>query len=228
MKPDREKQRTLSTGGGAAAASQDLPPGIEFQSTEPGKKSGLFGRFNRKFQETLENSRGDDSVFETTPEPDLPSSDLAPRRARGQNGKRMVVPEGVVIEGSLSSASETEIAGQVNGDVTVDTKLYLGKSACIKGNVRTATCKVDGIVEGKIDCSQELQLGESGELHSDALASKKMTLAGKVAGNVSCGGVLRLVASARVTGNIRARTIVIEEGATFNGQCAMTSAKRKE
>ncbi len=159
----------------------------------------------------------------------MTADDLAIRRARNVKLQRMVVPEGVIIEGNLTSGSETEIAGKIDGNVTVDGRLYLAPSALISGNVRATTCRVDGMVEGKVDCTQDLELGKSGRLSADAMGGKEVTLAGQVFGDISSGGIARMLASAKVNGNIRARRIVIEEGALFNGTCTMrTPAQRGE
>ena len=150
------------------------------------------------------------------------------RRPRGGQQDRMVVPSGVVIEGSLNSNSETEISGRIDGDVTVDGRLILGQGSQVSGNVRTSSSRVEGVVDGKVECSGELDLGTTGKLNADALAGKRMTLAGQVQGNVTCGGLLRLVSTSRITGNIRARSIVVEEGAMFNGSCSTPAPKPRK
>jgi cytoskeletal protein CcmA (bactofilin family) len=141
----------------------------------------------------------------------------------------MTVPEGVIIDGSMTSGSETEIAGRIDGNVTVDGVLMLRPSALVSGNVRATVCQVEGHVEGTLECSQDLSLGVNGRLNADCQAGKRVVIAGQVFGDVTCSGLLRLEASAQVTGNIRARKIVIEEGATFNGACTMRApAQRSE
>src|SRR5690606_32908026 len=96
------------------------------------------------------------------------------------------------------------------------------------GNVRAGACKVEGKVDGKVECSQELEIGDTGRLNADATAGRKLVLAGEVNGNISTGGMLRLLPTARIAGDIRARSIVIEEGAFFNGKCTMRSSAEKQ
>ncbi len=206
------------------ALAQDDRPSPFDDNEKAARKSGLFARF----QDAIQTSRGDERGGLEAPMPGpAGSDDLALRRAKTNRTQRMIVPEGVVIEGSFSSGSDTDIAGRVNGDVSVESKLLLGPSATVTGNVRAAMCSLEGLVEGHIECGIELELGATGRLNADAIAGKKMTVAGEVHGNVTCGGTLRLVSSAKVTGNIRARVIVIEEGAIFNGTCSMSAPKPK-
>lgn len=217
----RRSRKASSKTASEAIAEAPLP-----QAPRPReeKKGTILGKFNAKFQDALQTSRGDDASGSGVRAPHVPGSDdLAMRRAKSVRSQKMVVPEGVVIEGSFSSATETEISGRVDGDVTVDGRLALGPSGMVSGSIRVAVCKVEGQVDGKIECGQELELGPTGRLNHDAMAGKRMVVAGKVKGNITCGGQLLLVASANVTGNIRARSVVIEEGAVFNGTCSMSA-----
>jgi len=184
-----------------------------------------LGRWNQLLQEILSTNRGPARVRSAADEagesPDVTADDLAIRRAKTVKPQRMVVPEGVIIEGNMTSGSETEISGRIEGDVTVDGVLYLGASALVTGNVRATSCKVDGLVEGRVECSEELELGRTGRLNADAMAGKEMNLGGQVFGSISTGGVARLRPTAKLSGNIKARRIVIDEGAVFNGSCTM-------
>jgi len=190
------------------------------------KKSSLFGKFNKSFQDAIEDGRGEEALRQTVTEvpkaPVAPADDIAVRSAKAQTTERMTVPDGVVIAGTLTSSSETQISGRVEGDVTVEAALALSSTSLISGKVRASTCTLQGRVDGNLECTNELVIGQSGNLSADAMSGKDMTIAGKVTGNVQCGGVLRLMKTANLTGNIRARSIVFDEGATFNGTCSMS------
>jgi cytoskeletal protein CcmA (bactofilin family) len=188
-------------------------------------RKGLLGRVNARFNDALQNSRGSDrtrdAVIETTAQPQATADDLAIRRARSVNSARMVIPEGVIIEGNLSGGTDTEISGRIDGCVHVDGRLYLGPSALISGSVRAGACKVEGLVEGNVECTDYLELGSSGRLNADVVAGKRINLAGQVYGNVTTPGVLHLAGTATVHGDIRVRNLVMDEGATLNGGCIM-------
>lgn len=195
-------------------------------------KKGLFGRFSSKFDDKLQTSRGQDRqrdvVAETARMPEAKADDLAMRRAKNVTAQRMIIPEGVIIEGSLTSSSDTEIGGRIEGNITVDGYLQLGPSSLISGNIRAGSCKIEGLVEGKVECSEDLELGQTGRLNADVLAGKRILLAGQVYGNVTTPGVLRLAATSRVEGDVRTRSILMEEGATMNGQCVMRAPAQQQ
>ena len=192
----------------------------------------ILGRVNQRFQEVLHTNRGPakmrDPVAETQGRPEVTADDLAMRRARTVKAQRMIVPEGVIIGGSLSSGSETEISGRIEGDVNVNGRLYLGKSALVTGSVEATSCKIDGLVEGRVHCAEELDLGETGRLNADSQAGKRVMISGHVTGNVTTGGVVILGRSSNLDGNIRARSIVMDDGAVFNGDCTMRPPAQRE
>jgi cytoskeletal protein CcmA (bactofilin family) len=204
----------------------------DFQALERAGKKGLLGRFNTKFNDALQSGRGPERmrnpVAEMKNDPHTSADDVAIRRARNVNPARMVIPEGVIIEGSLSGGSETEINGRIEGDISVDGWLYLGPSALVSGNVRAGSCRIEGLVEGKVECSEELNLGQTGRLNADAMAGKKVLIAGQVYGNVVTPGMLQLVNGSMVQGDIRARRMVMEEGASFEGECSMRPPSRQK
>lgn len=203
-----------------------------------GNRKGFLGRFNARFNDALQQGRsaerhGADGM--PTPLPPAPTGanpnpqqhheptgdDLALRNAKSVGAARMVVPEGVVIEGSLMGGTDTEIHGRITGDISIDGRLYLGQKAVVSGNVKATACHIDGNVEGKVECSDEVQLGSTGRVHADLLAGKRIILAGQVYGNVATPGALRLAATCRVDGDVRARNLSMEEGAALNGKCIM-------
>ncbi|HEO70530.1 MAG TPA: polymer-forming cytoskeletal protein [Candidatus Hydrogenedentes bacterium] len=203
------------------------------EDLENARKKGLFSKVNDRFQDALQSGRGGDRVrnaaVEAGPDPGVTADDLAIRRAKNVTAQRMIVPEGVIIEGSMTSGSETEISGKIDGDVSVEGRLLLGASALVTGNVRATFCKIEGLVDGKVECSQELELGKTGRLNGDVLSGKSFYMAGQVFGNVTTGGMLHIAESAKLQGDVRVRRLTIEEGGVFNGSCVMRMpSQRKE
>lgn len=196
------------------------------------KKGSLLGKFNSRFQDAVEQGRGEENVRQTvtaaTKESSASADDLAMRNAQTLTLQRMMVPEGVSIEGSINSTSETQIAGQINGDVTVEARLSLEPTAVITGKVKVTTCTVQGRIEGNLESTQDLVIGEKGRVNADTMAGKDITIAGQINGNVHCGGRVRLMNTAKVTGNIKARSVVVDEGAMFNGVCSMSKPAQQQ
>lgn len=192
-------------------------------------KPSLLDRFNTAFHEVLQNRRAGNRrpASEIPPGEHVTADDLAIRRAHHVTPRKMTIPEGVIVEGSLSSSAETEIDGRIQGDVLVEARLSLGANALISGKIQATKCEVEGLVEGKVECSGELVLGQSGRLMADVLAGNSFTAAGRIDGNVYCGGHLHVCSTAQIAGDLHAKQIVIDEGAVVNGRCSMSSSPQQ-
>lgn len=83
------------------------------------------------------------------------------------------------------------------------------------------TVRIDGTFTGEIRSENTLIVGETGEIHAQ-VHSKSVLVGGTIVGDVFASHKLVLHKTARVQGNIEAPSLVIEEGAVFNGQVKMT------
>ncbi len=91
-----------------------------------------------------------------------------------------------------------------------------------KGNIR-----VDGEVTGHIVAAGNVTIGDKGIVTGD-LQSKTMTIGGKVFGGVTVSEKLVLESGCELTGDIVAKILIIEEGASYIGYCDMKQAGNEE
>lgn len=194
------------------------------ENEEGSEKPGMFARWSARFNEALQSGRGEDRMAAVAPPAAPIADDIAIRRSRNVVQTKMVIPEGVTVEGSVSGGCDTEISGRVSGNVMVDGRLALGPSGVISGNVRAVSARIEGLIEGKIECSEELELGKTGRLNAGGSAGKRIFLAGQVYGNMTTPGALKLAAGCVVNGDIQTRSLVMEEGAALNGACSMRAS----
>jgi cytoskeletal protein CcmA (bactofilin family) len=93
----------------------------------------------------------------------------------------------------------------------------------IKGSVKSsADLRIDGKIEGNIQCEGKIIIGEKGHIKGD-IVSKNMEISGHVEGTVSVEGQLSFKSTAFVEGEITANKLVIEIGAVFDGNCHMSN-----
>lgn len=103
-------------------------------------------------------------------------------------------------------------------------ELVIGRGIKVKGSV--GSCKTL-VVEGELDATVEvesLQLLEQG-VFKGAATVVVAELAGRLDGKLTVEGKLTLRPSARVTGEIRYRRIVIEEGGELSGDIMALSGQ---
>jgi cytoskeletal protein CcmA (bactofilin family) len=80
--------------------------------------------------------------------------------------------------------------------------------------------RVEGQLKGGVDSSGLLVVAESGRVEG-RISARSVTISGAVVGDVSAAERIELDASAQVEGNITSPRILINDGATFDGQVFM-------
>ena len=90
----------------------------------------------------------------------------------------------------------------------------------IKGTIKfDKVLKVDGKFEGELITSDgELIVGETGTVKASAKV-KNASIEGRLEGDIVATEKVELKHKAQLLGDLQARTLVIEEGVIFNGQC---------
>jgi cytoskeletal protein CcmA (bactofilin family) len=89
------------------------------------------------------------------------------------------------------------------------------------------TVRIDGRFRGEITSENTLIVGESGEIEA-TISSNTVVISGTVTGDVIAKHKVVLHKTAVVDGNVEAPSLVVEEGATVNGQLKMPSSGAKK
>jgi cytoskeletal protein CcmA (bactofilin family) len=104
----------------------------------------------------------------------------------------------------------------------------IGAGTIVEGNIHTkGNIRVDGKVRGEVHSTENLAVGATGEIEG-GVAGKNVIIAGRVKGNVASVEKLVLESKSVVQGDIRAQRLVIDEGAVFDGQVAMTDRSQQK
>lgn len=97
----------------------------------------------------------------------------------------------------------------------------VGPSVKIEGDLRSnGNLRIDGLVTGKVNTSQNLFIGESANISAD-ISAENAIVNGTVAGNIKVPGTLVLGRTAKISGDINCGSLQVEQGALFNGKCQM-------
>ncbi len=101
----------------------------------------------------------------------------------------------------------------------VDT--LVGKECSFKGNLEApgGALRIDGYYEGELHIGGDLIVGESGKVVGN-LVARNIIIAGEVKGSIEARGRLELAPSAKVTGDSKMVTLVVEDGAYLQGLCS--------
>ncbi len=97
----------------------------------------------------------------------------------------------------------------------------IGSTIKIEGDlVSNGNIVVEGEVSGSLKTEKSLRVGPDAKVKADVKASEAL-IAGTVEGNLVIDGKIQLTETAVVSGDIKAKVLSIDPGATFNGSCTM-------
>ncbi|MBW2272722.1 MAG: polymer-forming cytoskeletal protein [Deltaproteobacteria bacterium] len=88
------------------------------------------------------------------------------------------------------------------------------------------TVRIDGGFNGEITSENTLIVGETGEIAA-SIRSTTVVISGSVEGDIQATSQVFLHKTARVKGDIDTPSIVVEEGAVFNGKLTMDQSGAK-
>ncbi len=99
---------------------------------------------------------------------------------------------------------------------------FLDKGSRFKGELSfEETFRIDGRFEGTIPGGSELILGDSAEVDAD-IRVERLSINGTLKGTVHASERIEIHPRARVTADLHAPVLRIEEGAYFQGTCDMS------
>lgn len=131
-----------------------------------------------------------------------------------------VISKGTTINGSISSDGSLDIMGSITGDVECLGKLSItGK---IVGNSTAAEVYVNTErMEGSINSEGSVKVGLGTVVIGDIIATSGV-IAGAVKGEIDVNGPVVIDSTAIIKGNIKAKSVQINNGAVIEGFCSLS------
>ena len=114
-----------------------------------------------------------------------------------------------MLKGSSYDGANSEEATVISKGVKIE-----GKLSC-SGSIR-----LDGEVKGDISSQSKVIIGENGSVNGQ-INAENITIGGKVTGTVRAKEKLILDAKGNLQGDVFSKTVSMESGAVFNGNCKM-------
>jgi len=117
----------------------------------------------------------------------------------------------------IKKNNHNEVDGLMNTIIGKDT--VFNGTLDVKGALR-----VDGTVKGKVICSDCVTVGATGIVEAEIEANTAI-IAGRMMGNVVTSEKIELQAKCEMEGDLKTKSLVIEQGAVFCGACNMKESK---
>jgi len=99
---------------------------------------------------------------------------------------------------------------------------FLDHGSYLEGELRfDASFRVDGKLTGKVSSEGDLIVGDSGEIEGE-LKVGQIFISGTVRGTIRAARRVQIAPNGKVFAEIDTPALIIEDGATFEGRCAMS------
>lgn len=108
-----------------------------------------------------------------------------------------VIGKGTVLEGNIETAGNIRIEGRIIGNIKSKSKIALGHSCHVDGNISAQNADVEGTVKGKVEISDMLVLKATATVHGDISTGKLVVEPGAVFnGSCKMGAAVKDIKSA--------------------------------
>ncbi len=148
-------------------------------------------------------------------------SQPASRAAANYNSatnENAVITEGMTITGNLESTGSVEVRGVLNGDVRCNGKLVVS-AGVINGNSQSSEFFADSAkINGEIIVDGSVKVGAGSFVGN--ISATSAVIAGAVKGDIDVQGPVVVDTSAVIMGNIKSRSVQINNGAVIEGFCS--------
>ncbi|WP_420806372.1 bactofilin family protein [Vulgatibacter incomptus] len=114
----------------------------------------------------------------------------------------------------MSRREETSNPGSINA--------VLGRGSSFEGKLNfEGTVRIEGKFGGEIHTSDTLVIGEGAEVKAEIFAGTVIVSGGRVTGNIRAKTLIELEKEARVYGSLESPAVKIDRGVIFEGTCKM-------
>lgn len=134
-----------------------------------------------------------------------------------------VLTESMLINGNMATEGSLEVRGSIVGNVEALGKLNI--TGTIQGNSQAAEIYAEGAkITGELKSLGSIKIGQSSVIIGNIFANSAV-VAGAVKGDIDVKGPVILDASAIVMGDIKSKSVQINNGAVIEGMCSQCYAE---
>ena len=190
-------------------------------AAEPAKFSGQTGKENM----TSSNGAITDKLeaeLNGTEKENVPADIVVKEEPKTEleqiSDETAVITSGLVVSGNLDSIGSIDIFGVVDGDVSCKGKLTV--SGTINGTtIANEVFANNAQITGDIQARGTVKIGQ-GTVAVGNITATSAVIAGAVKGNVDVNGPVIIDSSAVIAGDIKSKSVQINNGATIDGRCS--------
>lgn len=132
------------------------------------------------------------------------------------------ITAGMVINGDITSQGSLELVGAVHGNINIAGKMSI--TGVIEGNSQAAEVYAESAkITGEVRSMGTVKVGQETVIIGNIFATSAV-IAGAVKGDIDVHGPVILDTTAIVMGNIKSKSVQINNGAVIEGMCSQCYA----
>lgn len=198
-------------------AANELMPGSEPEKND--KKANDSSSKEMDLSKMLENIESNDKPAQVKEEAPAASEPAKKSKISDENG---IITTGMCIKGDITSGGSLEVMGEITGNITISGKLSV--TGTVIGDSKANEVYAEGAkITGEINSMGSVKIGQSSVCIGNIFATSAV-IAGAVKGNIDVHGPVILDTSAIVMGDIRSKSVQINNGAVIEGNCSQCYA----
>ena len=133
------------------------------------------------------------------------------------------ITAGMVINGDITSQGSLELVGAVHGNINIAGKMSI--TGVIEGNSQAAEVYAESAkITGEVRSMGTVKVGQETVIIGNIFATSAV-IAGAVKGDIDVHGPVILDTTAIVMGNIKSKSVQINNGAVIEGMCSQCYAE---
>lgn len=188
-----------------------------------------WARFSKAFPQAKEEKKESGESAASA----VVSTERATERApQSANGEDRAAPAPVP---AAQRIFETSLAVNRPAAIPAPTQVFseevestIGPTTFVDGKFRSENgVRIHGSAQGEIESAKAVYIEETAKVSAKVTAAC-IIVAGEVNGELHCSGRVEIRPSGRVTGTINAATLIMQEGAFFDGNLKMKTAAGAE
>jgi cytoskeletal protein CcmA (bactofilin family) len=126
------------------------------------------------------------------------------------------IGKGTFLEGNIETYGNIRVEGKVVGNVKSKSKVALGNSSHVQGNIIAQNADIEGEVRGKLEVAELLVLKATAVIHGDIITGKLVVEPGAVFnGSCKMGAAIKEIKIAEVS-TLASRSFTRTEEASAN------------
>jgi len=163
-----------------------------------------------------------DAVFENTEVETVEEpKQTRPELKKEDKDAVTVITKGTTINGSIISDCSLDVMGTINGDIECLGKLSV--SGTVVGNAMASEIYINtDRFEGNLTSEGSVKIGLGTVVVGD-ITGNSAVIAGAVKGEIDINGPVVIDSTAIIKGNVKAKSIQMNNGAVLEGFCSLTS-----